>query len=307
MPLLWINLALATILGMIYYQPALFIPEKKSDFVIIAAGDREDASYSNARKGAEAFERDWGKRVSVIEGTTDPHALASALKYAMTLEPKGISLPGLLDDTLLLPFVTEAVRRGIVITFHTTPLDAAFDRFQDFGTGYVGADSQHNGERVAHRDVQLISPDDKAIDALVVGTGPTARPGSRTYGIMLGVEHYGGAADYLQFNPTAEKDAAAMSALAERLSKDPRPRIIFWDAGPLPPLTSTLERLKFDPAATAVVTFSITTGLPLAQQFFIKLQHDDQSTVASYMSLVQLHLTEKYQIPGMDIPLAASR
>lgn len=306
MPLLWLNLVLATILGLIYYQPSLFIPEKPSDFVVIAAGPRDSSSYKDAKEGADAFERDWGRRVTVLEGAPDPRTLAHALKYAMSLKPQGISMPGHDEAALLMPFVTEAERRGIRVTFHTTPLAPAVDRFQERGAGYVGLNSESDGERYAFRTLRRFTPKDTAPCTLIVGDRASALPGSRLYGCKKGAEAYGGPVEYLPFMAAELGTPAAGSALVDRLSKEPKPHVIFWDAGPVTPLLSALEKLKYDVSTTAVATFSPSTGLPIGQQLFVKSQLSERWHIATYLSLVQLQLSEQYQVPGMTIPLAAS-
>lgn len=306
-PLLWLNLALATVLALIFYQPALFIPEKEADFIVIASGPRGSEAYLDAQEGADAFERDWGGVVSVVESVTEPGALARAFKNAMALQPRGISMPGHVDADLLLPLVADARRRGIIVTFHTSSLPAAVDQFRRQGTGYAGTNSEEDGALAALATLKRNAYDPE-VRALVVGTLDEAVPGSRPYGCIRGVESYGGSAEYIQtlYTPESATGGIPDAALVARLAREPQVDIVFWDAGSVTSLMAAIDEASVEPEDVGVATFTPAVGLPLGHQFFIKQQYSEQGLVSAYLSLVQLYLSSTYSIPGIQVPINAS-
>ena len=305
--LLWLNLVLATVLASIYYQPALFLPERESQFVVIAAARTGSEPYEDARNAARDFERDWGVRTTVLDGGAAPETLARALKNAMDLDPEGISLPGHTDAALLMPLITESRRRGIFIAFHDTSMPAAEALFHADGAGFAGSHSALNGELAALMTLRRHAAD-AGVHALVAGTEPSPAPGSRTQGCMKGIEMFGGTAEYLQVTPVSDGAfaTAADPAVMERIARAPKPAFVFWDAGPVTPLTAALAEYLTQPGDISAVIFEPDEAVPFVHLPYIKQRFGTDRKIAAYMSLVQLFLSSRYEVPGMQVPLCAS-
>ena len=309
MPLVWLNVMLATILALIYSQPEFFLPPKEVDLVLIAGGPEGSEAYDQALACAESFERDWRRPVSVVPSETGAPERAHALKIALSLQPKGISMPGSTNPELLLPFVTEAQRRGTRVTFHSSPLPEAEERFRYRGTGYVGNNSTLDGEYAARSAIRRLALPPGA-RVLVVGTAESPEAGTRIRGCINAIAAHGCNDEYLKVIPFDDSDleeaTAPDPALVRRITEGAKPDLILWDAGLVNQLTGILDDTGYDPSEIHVVTFVPALGLPLGEQFFIKQQFFEQAFLAGYMSLVQLDLAERHLVKGLHIPLHAS-
>lgn len=305
MPLLWLNVMLATFLGLLYTQPELFIAPDAIDFVVIAAGQTGSEAYGEARVAAENFERDLGRQVEVIGAHHTARDLAVALKQAIAREPQGISMPGHGDAELLLPFITEAQRRGIRVTFHSFPLPEAERRFRDRGTGYAGTRSTLDGKYAA-RSILRRFEDPTQVQALIVGTQATLREDSHLAGCKKYIEEQGGTAEILEVGLPEDLNDQTDPALDARIAGTPRPNLIFWDAGPVYQVTALLNGNDYDASDVSVATFVPAPTLPLVEQLYIKQQYFEQKRLAAYVSLVQLYLADRHAVPGMHIPINAS-
>jgi hypothetical protein len=307
-PLVWLNLVLATILGLLYTQRDLFIPTPPPDLVFIAetpaGADVPDADIAS---GVQSFARDWNYRVATLVSDGSARSLATALKNAIAMAPKGISMPGISDYSLVLPFVTEAQRAGIRVTFHTRPLAEAERLYGHLGTGYAGASGQEDGELVAQTAWTRLKLEPGSV-ALVIGSETAPPPGSRAFGCMQGVTAAGGTAEYVSVPANVKENQLLLrgGALWSRISSDPRPEVIFWDAGAVERLTGMLESQGLEHDEVNVVCFSPVTALPQTEQLFVKYVMPERGFMASYLSLVQLHISTHYGAPGIHIPFGAS-
>jgi len=305
MPLVWLNLLLATFLGLIYSQPDMFIKRDRADFVLIASGPVGSEAYTRSRNAADSFERDWERKTTVLASDGNTRDLAILLKRAIALEPRGISLPGNGNAELLMPFIAEAGRRGIRVTFHTKPMPEAEKQFRDYGTGYAGTESERDGEFAARSAIRRFE-DDTVVQALIVGTPDKLTSGSRLHGCKRYIEDVGGTAELLAVSPPEDLDGQIDRRLETRMASEPRLNLIIWDAGPIAQITGLLDANGYETKEVTVASFVPAPTLPLVEQLFIKQQFPDQRQLGYYVSLLQLYLADRHGVEGLNIPLSAS-
>lgn len=306
-PLVWLNVALATVLYLLVTQRDVFIPDAPADLIFIAGSEAGTGAYQEFQTAVESFERDWDRNVVLLGSGGGPRDIALALKDAIERGPRGISLPGNCPPDLLMPLIVDAGRRGITVTFHTAPMPEAEQRFRKRGTGYVGAGSQQDGElgtRFALGNLDF----DPGKHVLIAGADPEPVPRTRVFGIKKAVEELGAKPEYIQVPPlwlNADK-VAPDPALEARMAREPAPDIVIWDSGEVVQLTSILDSQEVDNADIDVVTFVSVSGLPRAQQLYVKQQIFERRFQTCYMSLVQLQLAQHVAAAGMHIPLNAN-
>lgn len=306
--LICLNLLLASVLVLLYARQLILHPAERPALVLIVAAAEETTEYGQVRAGVDSFEERWGHPVTVISAQNEPRELARALKQAIALKPTGISMPGHGESELLLPFVTEAQRQGIRLTFHTTPMPEAQARFRHRGTGYIGAGSAADGAAVVRA---VLTPDrfDPGDRILVIGRAESPRPGSRIEGCMKTIEELGGAPEYVQVaTGSADPEHRVTSSdLAEQIGAVPRPAGIFWDAGDPSTLTAALGEANLRPNESYVTSFAPAVALARAELDYIQQIHIERHQVSAYTSLVQLVLSNKHEgFHGMHVPLFAN-
>lgn len=306
-PLIWLNLVLAIALGVVYTQRDLLVggAEKSGDLVLIAIGD--SASFGEFQRAARSFEDDLGRSVTVINAEDNALSLARALKRAIALKPTGVSMPGIPDHDLLLPFVVEAERRGVRVTFHTAPFPEAGERFRLRGAGFIGTGGQANGELATRNALETLRYE-KGRAVLLAGTEDFPAPGTRLFGCQKAVEEAGGVPEYIQIRPAPESDAAlaADSALVSRIRQLPPPVMVFWDAGDTGWITEGLEEQGFDFNDVSIISFAPVTGGTLLGRAYVKHRVYGREFLTGYVSLLQLYLADRAGIPGMQISINAS-
>lgn len=302
-PLVWLNLILATILGLLVTQRNLFIPPPPPDFVLIAAGPQEAASVTETLRAAQDFQRDFRRRVRTIQTGSSARDIALALKEAIALNPQGISMPGHVDESLLLPFVLEAQRRGIPVTFHSAPFHGAQRQFAWRGAGYAGTRSALDGALAAEQALNRFQfdPDMRVI---VAGADPEPRPESRAAGCFEAIRARGGAPEYIQYVPPDGQDLPG--SVLDLAAGGRNPDFVFWDAGPAEPAIAALVEAGVEARDVVLVSFTPVIGLPMAELMYVKQQFPERNTLGAYLSLVQLHMAIRYGTPGLNVPLHES-
>lgn len=307
-PLMWINLMLAVTLALVYTQRDLFADGAHStDLVLITSSPPETESYRDTLAGVEAFERDFGRKVSILVGGESDRALARALKGAIAMDPAGISMPGHPNSALLLPFVTEALRGGSPVTFYSTPLSEAVDRFQMRGTGFIGGEGQLNGLYATRSSLAYLKHE-ADMTVVVMGNAAIPEEGTLIYGCLQHLNAINARPEYLQVNPTGS-DPEFMEVdprIVARLQQDPEPDIIFWDGGEIAQLTASLDAGGFDSRTLSVISFDPVTVLPKTEQVFVKSRYHERKFITCYFSLAQLHMTTQDQVAGLNVYINAN-
>ncbi|MBL7646481.1 MAG: hypothetical protein JNK74_09870 [Candidatus Hydrogenedentes bacterium] len=308
--LVYINLALVATFAMVVSSGEQ--PGQEDDgrvrtvFITTDAPDSEDRA--SIARACEAVENDWNGPVTLLGCENDAPSIARALKRAIALAPDGISLPGHRDDALILPFVIEARRQGILVTFHDTPLPAARKRFGPTGAGFIGDRGEHSGFSLAEAAVDRlsISPESKVL--VISGTADVA-PGSRLRGCLDLLSARAIEPERLVAAPLGDEleDFLPDPALAKRINEGPLPDVIFWDAGPVSQIATMLDGRGADYNTISVVSLvPVTTALTESEAPFVKLRAYEQPFLTCYFSLTQLHLTHKYGAPGLEVPIGGA-
>lgn len=305
--LVYLNLILLAAASLLYasYGNDDSLDDGRMHLVYITTLPEGAPDLTDVQSATDAIESDWDCHVSILRSTEDATALARALKRAIAMNPKGISMPGNSDESLLLPFVTEARRQGIAVTFHSVPMKEAQKRYGKDGAGFAGSQGESSGYNLAQSAAERIhlAPD---ASVLLVGSTPEPMPGSRLKGSMEFFKTRNNKTEYLQVAPPADGPTVPVpdANLARRVDNSGLPRLIVWEAGPVDPLTTMLADNRIDSSDVSVVTLvPIEEPLPMLQTRYVTLQAQDRPFFACYYSLVQLQLTCRYKLPGIEIPI----
>ena len=303
----YLNLALLAVASLVYiaYDNGDSPIDSRPHLVFITTVSEGSTSATTIRSATSAIETDWNCVVTVIFTTDQPPSMARALKKALALEPDGVSMPGSKDERLLLPLVTEAHRQGIPVTYHTAPNPEAQRRFEERGAGFVGIEGEDSGYTLAEAAVERLGiAQDTPV--LLVGPDVDIAPDSRLQGSAALLHSRGIATEYLRVAPApyGTRAAAPDPGLKQRVDEGTLPRFIFWDSGPVGQLTSLLIEDRLIVADFRIVSLNpIKDDLPMLESRYIGLQAVDRSFLTCYFSLVQLILTDRYGLQGIEIPI----
>ncbi len=308
--LVYINLALLATFSFVYSSSDTQGEEDdgRIQTVYISTEPAGSLERDSVVRACEAVENDWNGPVTLISCENDAASITRALKRATNLAPEGISMPGHPDDTLLLPFVVEARRRGITITFHDTPLPAAQKRFGAMGAGFIGDRGEYSGFSLAQAAEERLAITPKS-RVLVVTAAAEAPAGSRLRGCLEFLRSRSIEPELLVAVPFADDldDFLPDPVLTRRINEGTLPEVIFWDAGPVGQITNMLDGKGADYNTVSVVSLvPITTPLTDGEAPFIKLRAYEQPFLTCYFSLTQLHLTHKYGVPGLEVPIGGA-
>ena len=301
-----LNLALLAAVGLLYTSFATddSVDDGRRHLVYITTLPEGSPDFPQIQSATEAIATDWDCRVSVMRTTDDAPALARALKRAIVLAPDGISMPGSGDESLLLPFVTEAERQGIPVTFHTTPMNEALRRYGKAGAGLAGGQGESSGYTLTESAVNRLQLSN-GTPVMLAGTNPAPVPGSRLNGALAFLRSRNIEPEYLQVTPLMTGPSVPIpdANLERRVSAGTLPRLIVWEAGPVEQLTTLLLDKQADASNVSVATLvPIEEPLALLQYRYVTVQAQNHPFLACYYTLVQLQLTCRYKIPGIEIP-----
>lgn len=297
--LAYLNVALLAVASVLYV--ALDKEDAPTDasghLAFIATAPEGSKAATMIEAAASAIESDWNCRVTVLFTTDDPPSMARALKKAITLEADGVSMPGSSDAPLILPLVTEAYRQGVPVTYHTTTNPEARRRFGEKGAGFVGIESEESGYTLAEAAVERLSIERDTL-VLLVGPTPAITPGTQLHGCQALLHSRAIQTEYLQ--ATSASDAT----LTQRVAAGTLPKFIFWDSGPVGQLTALLFEDRLNVADFRIISLNpAKEELPMLEARYIGLQAIDRSFLTCYLSLVQLQLTRRYGLQGIEIPI----
>lgn len=305
--LAYINLLLSAAFTLVY--ATLAGNEGSNDdrvrLVYITTATPESVDALAMANACAAIKKDWNCEVSLVYTQGNSAALARALKRAVATEPDGISLPGNAEDELVLTFVVEARRKGITVTFHTTPMRSAQTRFINGGTGFVGDRGEYLGSLLTQAAFERLSvtPEEPI---MVVHTAAGVAPDSRLKGCLDRVHAQNIEPEVLLAAPVDvdSEDMVPDPVLAARLQAGPLPSVIFWDAGPVIQLANLLDSIGADFNRVSVISLD-PSGENLGDNVarYVKFKALEQPFLTCYLSLVQLQLTKKYGVPGLEIPV----
>jgi hypothetical protein len=304
--LAYLNLLLLAVACIVYvaYEGEGSDAYSRAHHVYIYAATNGPKNAAAVRSAVEAIETDWNCRVTVIQASDDPPAMARALKKALTLRPAGVSMPGSADERYLLPIITEAQRQGVPVTYHTSPAPEAQRHYAGFGAGFVGMDAETSGQMLAEAAMTRLSiaPGNSV---LLVGQGPTIVPGTRLHGCRALLQLKGIETEHLTASPSGIVDTATVHPeLERRIADGTLPRIVFWEPERVGQLTDLISEERLNADSVRIVTLTpVQETLPLLQARYIAMQPIDRTFLTCYVSLVQLELTRRHGLRGMDIPI----
>ncbi len=297
--LAYINLALLAVASILYvaFDNGDSATDSRAHLAFIATAPESSRAATTIQSASSAVETDWNCRVTVIFTSDDPPSMARALKKAIALGPDGVSMPGSTDDPLILPLVTEAHRQGIPVTYHTSPNPEARRRFGERGAGFVGIEGEVSGYSLAEAAVERLSIEPDTL-VLLTGPSPAITPGTRLQGCQALLHSRGIQTEYLQVATASD------AALTQRIAAGTLPRFIFWDSGPVGQLTALLIEDRLNVTDFRIISLSpAKEDLPILEARYVGLQAVDRSFLTCYLSLVQLQLTRRYGLQGIEIPI----
>lgn len=297
--LAYLNLALLAVASVLYFA---FDKEKsqtdsRAHLTFITTAPEISKAAATIQSASSAVETDWNCRINVLFTTDDSPSMARALKKALALGTDGVSMPGSMDAPLILPLVAEAHRQGIPVTYHTTPNPEARRRFGEKGAGFVGIEGEDSGYTLAESAVERLNIERDTV-VLLTGPTPAIMPGTRLQGCQALLRSRGIQIEYLQVA------SASDAALTQRVAAGTLPRFIFWDSGPVGQFTALLIEDRLNVTDYRIIALSpAKEDLPMLEARYIGLQAVDRSFLTCYLSLVQLQLTRRYGLQGIEIPI----
>jgi len=308
--LVYLNLALLAAASLVYvaYDKDASNIEPRVQHVFIATVPENSTAAARIRSAAYAIETGWKCRVTVMYAPDSPAELARALKRAITLKPDGISMPGNTDEKFILPVVTEAHRQGIPVTFHGSPNPEAQRRFGELGAGVAGMEDVAEGYALAKAAVDRLAIQ-PGTPVLLAGTEPTVKPDSRLGGSQALLQSLGIQSEYLRVASidTGAGLTAPDPVLTRRIESETLPGVVFWEAGPVTQITSILVEERVTMSDVRIINLGPPLDdIPTIEARFVRLQPVEQTFLTCYFSLIQLQLTHRYGVQGIEIPIGGA-
>jgi simple sugar transport system substrate-binding protein len=253
--------------------------------------------------GAKAAEETFGPNVQYQWSDWDPNKMITQFNDAMATNPDGIAVMGHPGDEAFDPLIDEAEQQGTLVTVMNTELPKAQAKYAAAGTGYVGAVLYEAGadlarEAIARADLQ---PGDRVF---VWGLKSQPGRGERTLGVTETLEEAGMTVDYLEINDATNADPAqGTPTFTGYVSKNPDVKAIFIDHGNLTATIPTYMRSAgLDPGSIFAAGFDMSPATVKGiEDGYINLVIDQQPWLQGYLAVLQLCLTEKYQMSGLHI------
>ena len=277
-------------------------------FIFFPGGPEGGPFGTIVYNGAVAAAEHTGCKVDYYWSQWNSEIMIKQFKEAVALEPDGIAIYGFPGDAAMRPIVLEALSKGIAITTMNTPLPDLEKEFKGDGFGYAGADLYTAGYNLGAKGVEVcgLNAGDKAF---VWGLASMPNRGDRTKGALDALEDLGIEVVYQEIPDNVNSDASQGTPMYVAVySANPDIKMAITDHGGLTAsLPTYMKAAGHGPDAVCGAGFDlsepITKGI---KEGYIDVVIDQQPFVEGYMPIIQLYLTTKYGMAGLNMDTGAA-
>jgi simple sugar transport system substrate-binding protein len=261
----------------------------------------------NLYNGARQAQTDLGCKVDYVWSDWDPQKMIQQFREAVATRPDGIVVIGVPGDEAFDPLIDDAVAKGIIVTTTTTTLDKAEAKYAPIGFGYAGSELYTAGHDLGAEAIKRFAL--KSGDrAMVWGLLSEPSRGQRTKGVMDALKQAGLKVDYIEIDPSTNKDpAAGTPTFAAYVSSHPDVKLVVTDHGGLTATAETyLKAAGKRPGQLKVAGFDLSPATIAAiRGGWTGLVIDQQEWMQAYLAVLQICLSKVYGFSGLHINTGA--
>jgi len=264
---------------------------------------------NNVYNGFKQAETDLGPSVTYYFSDWDPNKMLTQIKQAVATKVDGIATYGFAGDAATDPLVDQFFAQGGIFTSLNTSLPKAQEKYAPQGFGYVGAPNYKAGFALATEAANRakLAKDDEVFVWGLKGQGGDR--GQRTVGVIDGFEKVGAKVIYQEIDSATNADPNAGTATFVGLIKaHPKVKIVVTDHGGLTSNVSVYAKAaSLDPGKVYFAGFDMSPNTAKAiSEGFQNLVIDQQPFLQGYLSMLNICLTKKFGMSGLDINTAGA-
>ena len=303
-------LALAVMI-FVFAAPSAFAKNDYScdkKFIFFPGGPEGGPFGTIVYNGAVAAAEHTGCHVDYYWSQWNSEIMIKQFKEAVALQPDGIAIYGFPGDAAMRPIIEEAMSMGIAITTMNTPLPELEKTYKGDGFGYAGADLYTAGYNLGAKGVEVcgLSAGDKAF---VWGLASMPNRGDRTKGALDALKDLGVEIVYQEIPDNVNSDASqGIPMYVATYAANPDIKMVITDHGgltaSLPTYMKAAGHGSVDVCGAGFdLSGPITKGI---KEGYIDVVIDQQPFIEGYMPIIQLYLTTKYGMAGLNMDTGAA-
>ena len=277
-------------------------------FIFFPGGPEGGPFGTIVYNGAVAAAEHTGCKVDYYWSQWNSEIMIKQFKEAVALQPDGIAIYGFPGDAAMRPIIEEAMSMGIAITTMNTPLPELEKTYKGDGFGYAGADLYTAGYNLGAKGVEVcgLSAGDKAF---VWGLASMPHRGDRTIGALDAVKELGVEVVYQEIPDNVNSDASqGIPMYVATYAANPDIKMVITDHGgltaSLPTYMKAAGHGSVDVCGAGFdLSGPITKGI---KEGYIDVVIDQQPFIEGYMPIIQLYLTTKYGMAGLNMDTGAA-
>lgn len=262
---------------------------------------------NNVYNGYRQAAKDLGPTVKYYFSDWDPAKMVTQWKEAIATKPDGIAMYGFMGPEAAKPLVDDSYKKGIIVTTLNTSLVDLQAQYSSKGFGYVGAVNYKAGVDLAKEMIKrgnLKSGDSAFVWGL---KGQGGDRGQRTVGVIEGFEKSGLKVVYQEIDQaTNTTPAAGGPTFAGIMAKNPNVKAVVTDHGGLTSTAATyMKAANLKAGSVYFGGFDVSPATTEAiKSGFLNLVIDQQPFLQGYLPILQICMTKKYGMSGLDINTA---
>ena len=277
-------------------------------FIFFPGGPEGGPFGTIVYNGAVAAAEHTGCHVDYYWSQWNSEIMIKQFKEAVALQPDGIAIYGFPGDAAMRPIIEEAMSMGIAITTMNTPLPELEKTYKGDGFGYAGADLYTAGYNLGAKGVEVcgLSAGDKAF---VWGLASMPNRGDRTIGALDALKDLGIEIVYQEIPDNVNSDASqGIPMYVATYAANPDIKMVITDHGgltaSLPTYMKAAGHGSVDVCGAGFdLSGPITKGI---KEGYIDVVIDQQPFIEGYMPIIQLYLTTKYGMAGLNMDTGAA-
>ena len=277
-------------------------------FIFFPGGPEGGPFGTIVYNGAVAAAEHTGCKVDYYWSQWNSEIMIKQFKEAVALQPDGIAIYGFPGDAAMRPIIEEAMSMGIAITTMNTPLPELEKTYKGDGFGYAGADLYTAGYNLGAKGVEVcgLSAGDKAF---VWGLASMPNRGDRTIGALDALKELGVEVVYQEIPDNVNSDASqGIPMYVATYAANPDIKMVITDHGgltaSLPTYMKAAGHGSVDVCGAGFdLSGPITKGI---KEGYIDVVIDQQPFIEGYMPIIQLYLTTKYGMAGLNMDTGAA-
>ena len=277
-------------------------------FIFFPGGPEGGPFGTIVYNGAVAAAEHTGCHVDYYWSQWNSEIMIKQFKEAVALQPDGIAIYGFPGDAAMRPIIEEAMSMGIAITTMNTPLPELEKTYKGDGFGYAGADLYTAGYNLGAKGVEVcgLSAGDKAF---VWGLASMPNRGDRPIGALDALKELGVEVVYQEIPDNVNSDASqGIPMYVATYAANPDIKMVITDHGgltaSLPTYMKAAGHGSVDVCGAGFdLSGPITKGI---KEGYIDVVIDQQPFIEGYMPIIQLYLTTKYGMAGLNMDTGAA-